>query len=139
MNQLIITAIAGFIFGIGLTVSEMINPNRVLNFLDITGDWDPTLLFTMGGALLVTFFSFRLILNKDKPLLANHFNLPSKLYVDRNLVGGATLFGIGWGMTGYCPGPAVASLGLGMTDSAIIVASIAAGFLLHKWIFDSNR
>ncbi len=135
MKQLFITAIAGFIFGIGLSVSQMIDPNRVLNFLDVTGNWDPTLLFTMAGALLVTLFSFRIILKTSKPLLANKFRLPSRSDIDYKLITGAALFGVGWGMTGYCPGPAVASLGLGSINSIIIVLSIASGFLLHKWFF----
>ena len=135
MKQLFITAIAGFIFGLGLSISQMINPDRVLNFLDVSGNWDPTLLFTMAGALMVTLFSFRITLKRNKPVLANNFRLPSRSDIDNKLVMGAALFGIGWGMTGYCPGPAVASLGLGSINSIIIVLSITSGFLLHKWIF----
>ncbi len=133
MKQLGIALLAGFIFGIGLSVSQMIDRNRVLNFLDVSGNWDATLLFTMLGALSVSFISFRIILNRNQPLYESSFKLPTRSDVDKNLLMGAALFGIGWGLTGYCPGPAVASLGLGLMDAAVVVVSISAGFLLHKY------
>lgn len=133
MKRLGIALLTGFIFGIGLSVSQMIDPNRVLNFLDVSGNWDPTLIFTMLGALSVSFVSFRIILNRNQPLYESSFKLPTRTDIDKNLLIGATLFGIGWGLTGYCPGPAVASLGPGLMDAAVVVTSISVGFILHKY------
>jgi len=135
MNKIIISSISGTLFGIGLGVSEMINPNKVLAFLDVAGNWDPSLAFVMCGALLVTTIIFRLILKRDRPIFDHHFRLPTKQELDPHLIGGAALFGIGWGMTGYCPGPAIAGIGLGLQEPIIMVLAIIAGFHAHKIIF----
>lgn len=110
MIRLLASFAVGSLFGVGLLVSQMTNPAKVLAFLDVTGNWDPSLAFVMGGALLVTFFGYRLVLEKTKPVLANKFRLPTRTDIDYRLVGGAALFGIGWGLVGLCPGPALASL-----------------------------
>jgi len=114
----------------------MINPNKVLAFLDVTGNWDPSLAFVMAGALLITTITFRLILKRDRPIFDHHFKLPTKQELDPHLIVGAALFGIGWGMTGYCPGPAIAAIGLGLQEPIIMVLAIIAGFHAHKIIFD---
>lgn len=106
----VMALVSGVLFGIGLTLSDMINPARVLGFLDVAGSWDPTLAFVMGGALLVTFPAFQLVKKLQKPLCSAQFQLPTSHVIDRRLVGGAALFGIGWGLVGFCPGPAIAAL-----------------------------
>ena len=110
MAKLLVNIVAGAIFGLGLVVSGMSNPAKVIGFLDITGDWDPTLAFVMGGAILVAFPAFRLVFRLKRPVLAERFDLPEKTAVDARLVGGSALFGVGWGLSGFCPGPAVVAL-----------------------------
>ena len=105
-----ISFISGLLFGLGLAISNMLNPQRVLAFLDIFGVWDPTLAFVMGGALLITVPSFAKVLKRKKPLFASIFELPIKTDIDRSLIIGAVLFGLGWGLAGLCPGPAIAAL-----------------------------
>lgn len=102
--------LSGLLFGLGLTVSNMVNPQRVLAFLDIFGTWDPTLAFVMGGAVLITMPGFYLTLKREKPLFSEIFSLPVKAEIDRPLLLGAGLFGLGWGLVGLCPGPAIAAL-----------------------------
>jgi hypothetical protein len=130
--------IAGLLFGAGLAVSGMVNPMKVLNFMDLFGRWDATLLLVMGAALVVTFLGYRLVFARGKPLYADAFALPPPAPVDAKLVGGAALFGLGWGLSGFCPGPAVASLVFGRLESFIFVIAMAAGIiasriLSHHW------
>ncbi len=99
---------AGLVFGFGLALSGMTHPEKVLNFLDVAGTWDASLLFVLGGAVGVTLLSFRLVLRQKKPLLAERFFITQETHIDRPLIVGAILFGIGWGVSGYCPGPAIA-------------------------------
>jgi uncharacterized membrane protein YedE/YeeE len=134
MNKLFITFLSGLIFGIGLSLSQMINPVKVIEFLDITGDWDPSLAFVMMGALAITLLSFKWVLKQPKPLLEDDFHVSKRTDIDKALLGGAALFGIGWGMTGYCPGPAVAGLALGSVEAVVMVLAIYAGFFSHKWL-----
>ena len=136
MKQNLISLLCGIIFGIGLSLSQMINPNKVLNFLDITGNWDPTLIFVMMGALAVAFVSFRWVLKRPAPLLAESFHISKNASLDKPLVLGAAIFGIGWGMSGYCPGPAVANLGLLSLESVIVVVAIYLGFFACNRYFD---
>lgn len=133
MKKVFIALISGIIFGLGLSLSQMINPNKVINFLDISGDWDPSLAFVMLGALLVSFISFRLILKKPEPILEESFHLSKHSNIDKPLLVGAAIFGIGWGISGYCPGPAVANLGTGNLEALVMVVSIYAGFFFQKW------
>ncbi len=123
---------AGLLFGAGLTISQMVNPEKVLAFLDVSGNWDPSLAFVMGGALAVCLITFRLILKRAAPLWADEFSLPGRSDIDRPLLLGATLFGIGWGIGGYCPGPAIASLGFGLIEPLVVTISIIAGIYLHQ-------
>jgi uncharacterized membrane protein YedE/YeeE len=130
MKLLIVTFIAGILFGIGLTVSEMVDPARVSGFLDIAGAWDPTLLLVMGGALAVTLPTFPLIQKRQRPLFIDKFSLPTKNDLDWKLISGAVLFGIGWGISGFCPGPALSALITGMPEVIYFVLAMAAGQLL---------
>jgi len=122
----------GLLFGLGLTVSQMINPAKVLNFLDLAGQWDPSLALVMAGALAVTALGYRLVLAKEAPLFAGRFAVPTRRDVDPRLIAGSALFGIGWGLAGFCPGPAITALGLGRLDVLLFVAAMAAGMGLHR-------
>ena len=136
MGRMIVALPAGTLFGLGLAVSGMMNPAKVIGFLDVAGDWDPTLIFVMGGALLITVPAFRLILNRQRPILADGFALPTKSAPDARLLGGAALFGVGWGLSGFCPGPAVAALVTGLTPVFAFVAAMMAGMTLYAWVFE---
>ena len=118
----------------GLALSNMIDPDKVLNFLDVTGDWDPSLGLVMTGALSVSFLAFRYIPRRDSPLFDNQFRLPTRTDIDKPLLIGAGLFGIGWGMAGLCPGPALANLGFGGMNSMIFVLSMIVGLVAHRYI-----
>ena len=124
----------GFIFGLGLAISGMMNPAKVIGFLDVAGNWDPTLAFVMGGALLVAVPAYRLILGRGHPALAGAFSLPAKTRLDAPLVLGSALFGVGWGLVGFCPGPAVAAVVTGLPAVLGFVAAMLAGMALHAWI-----
>lgn len=126
--KLFLSALAsGFIFGLGLAVSEMTDPARVIGFLDFAGAWDPTLAFVMGGALAVALPGFAAVLRRRRPLLGAHFSVPAKREVDAPLVAGAAIFGVGWGLSGFCPGPAVAALSTLVPSVAMFVAALVAG------------
>ena len=133
MNKLI-SLIAGIIFGIGLVISEMVNPAKVLGFLDLFGNWDPSLAFVMIGALIVSSPLFHLIKNKDKPLLAEKFNYSKNKEVNNKLIIGSVLFGAGWGLGGLCPGPAISSVALLNINSIIFVFAMFIGFYLVKFV-----
>jgi len=132
MNKLI-SLIAGIIFGIGLVVSEMVNPAKVLAFLDLFGNWDPSLAFVMIGALVVSSPLFHLIKNKEKPLLTEKFNYSNIKEINNKLIIGSALFGAGWGLGGLCPGPAISSLALLNINSIIFVFAMFIGFYLVKF------
>lgn len=129
--SLLIAGFTGILFGLGLSFSEMINPVRVLGFLDISGNWDPTLLFVMAGALIISIPGFQFARRLQRPVCANQFNAPTKTAIDKPLLGGAALFGIGWGLAGLCPGPAVVNLGTLNPMVFVFVASMAVGM----WCF----
>ncbi|MGJ0430234.1 DUF6691 family protein [Methylobacter sp.] len=133
MKRILLALLSGILFGIGLSLSQMVNPDKVLGFLDIAGNWDPSLMFVMIGALAVAFVSFRWVLKRPAPILDDGFHVSKRREIDKPLLLGAGLFGIGWGMTGYCPGPAVSGLGLGTLEALVMVASIYAGFFAQKW------
>lgn len=118
---------SGIVFGLGLSISEMINPARVIGFLDIAGQWDLTLMLVMGSALAFTLIGFPLITRKAHPVLAEKFTLPTKKSLDLPLISGAVLFGIGWGLAGLCPGPAIAGLASLEPDVFLFVAAMIAG------------
>jgi uncharacterized protein len=129
--------LAGLIFGFGLALSGMTHASKVLGFLDVTGNWDPTLLFVMGGAVAVTAIAFRFVLRRRAPVLAEKFTLPTARHVDAPLVIGAALFGIGWGIGGYCPGPGVALLAAHGWETWVFIPSLLLGALLHR-VFKSS-
>lgn len=124
--------LSGLLFGLGLAVSNMVNPQRVLAFLDIFGVWDPTLAFVMGGALLVTVPGFFLVLRRKQPLFSERFSLPLQANIDKSLILGALLFGLGWGLSGLCPGPAIAAL-VSLDASLFMFCAV---MLLSWWLTD---
>jgi len=125
----------GALFGFGLALSGMLEPTRVRGFLDITGAWDPTLAFVMGGALLVTGIAFPIVLRRAGPVLDSRFFVPARSDLDAPLLAGAALFGVGWGLAGLCPGPALAVLGLAFRSAW----PFAAGMALGMWIYARVR
>jgi uncharacterized protein len=131
--SIIINLIAGLIFGVGLIVSGMANPAKVLNFLDLTGTWDPSLAFVMGGAVLVTLVGYRLTFLRATPLFDVQFHLPSARTIDRRLVIGSALFGIGWGLGGLCPGPALTALLLMAPGALAFVPAMIVGIAVARW------
>ena len=133
------SAIAGLLFGAGLAVSGMVNPMKVLNFLDLFGTRDFTLVFVMGGGLLTTMIGYQLLFRRDKPFFTDRFDLPGTTLIDARLVGGAALFGLGWGISGVCPGPAIAGLVFGNSLSFIFVIAMAAGILLARFATNARN
>jgi uncharacterized membrane protein YedE/YeeE len=127
---------AGLLFGLGLAVSQMVNPQKVQAFLDVTGDWDPSLALVMGGALAVTAIAFRLVLRRKTPVFGGRFALPAGGRIDRRLLAGAAIFGAGWGLAGYCPGPALAALSRPGVESIVFVIAMLAGSLLCRLLFE---
>ena len=134
MTALVFALGSGFVFGTGLWISGMANPKKVLGFLDVTGNWDASLLLVMGGAVAVTLIGFRLVLRNKKPLFEENFHLPQHSDIDFPLVAGAAVFGIGWGIAGYCPGPAITALSTLSTESIVFVAAMVVGSLLHRLV-----
>ena len=128
----LISLICGIIFGIGLVVSEMINPSKVLGFLNFFGDWDPSLAFVMLGALIISSPFFHLFKNNKKPIFTESFSYSNNKKINKNLIIGSSLFGAGWGLIGLCPGPAIASLALFNINSAFFVIAMFVGFYLVK-------
>jgi uncharacterized membrane protein YedE/YeeE len=125
---------AGAIFGLGLGVSGMTLPAKVKGFLDVTGDWDPTLVMVMVGAIAVHFVLFRLILRRRAPLFDARFHVPTRRDIDLRLLGGAALFGVGWGLSGQCPGPALTNLATGAPTALVFVAAMAAGMVIQRLV-----
>lgn len=132
MKFSIAALLSGALLGLGLAMSGMTDPRIVLGFLDVFGDFDPTLAFVLGGAVTTTGLLFRLVLRRGSPVLADTFQLSSLKHVDRKLLAGAALFGIGWGIAGYCPGPALAGLGIGSVEALWFIPAMLAGILLHR-------
>ena len=132
MRQLALSLISGSLFGAGLAVSGMMDPSRVRGFLDIAGSWDPTLAFVMGGATLVMAIAWLIQRRMQRPLTETEFALPGTQLIDRRLLSGAVLFGIGWGLAGLCPGPAIASLSVNPLPAAIFVGSMIGGMSIFK-------
>ncbi|MBA3390987.1 MAG: YeeE/YedE family protein [Rubrobacter sp.] len=139
MPRLIVALFSGALFGLGLAVSGMANPQKVIGFLDVAGEWDPTLAFVMGGALLVAGPAFRLIFRRRRPVLSGDFELPVKTKVDARLIWGSALFGVGWGLSGFCPGPAVVALvpalATGIVPVFAFVIAMVAGMAIYERTF----
>ena len=138
MLPILVALATGLLFGAGLAVSQMVDPAKVLGFLDFGGiaanSWDPTLALVMGGALAVTVCAFAWARRRGAPLLVANYDLPKQSRVDGTLLAGALLFGLGWGLVGYCPGPAIAGLAYGSVKTVIFVAAMLAGMLLHQFL-----
>jgi len=132
MRQILAALFAGALFGLGLTVSRMIDPAKVLGFLDVAGEWDPSLALVLAGAAGTAAIGYRLVLGRGAPLFAGSFNLPTRSDIDLRLLGGAALFGVGWGLVGLCPGPALVGLGVAFGPVAVFVISMLAGMALFR-------
>ena len=133
MMKLISSAVIGAIFGIGIAISGMANPAKVLNFFDVFGAWDPSLAFVMGGALITTAIGYRVIFRRqNKPVYAEMFHVPAHADIDRRLVFGSAGFGVGWGIAGFCPGGAIPALGLGYSETFIFIGAMIAGIVLAR-------
>jgi len=130
LMQRLTALVAGLLFGVGLTFSGMVNPAKILNFLDLFGSFDASLILVMGAGLIVAMLGYRLAFAQGRPLFADVFHLPTVKDIDAQLVGGAVIFGLGWGLSGFCPGPAIASLVLGHVESLIFVVAMAVGMLV---------
>lgn len=124
--------LAGLIFGGGLIISQMVNPDKVISFLDIFGNWDPSLALVMGAALIVTAVGYRLVWRRSKPLAADQFQIPTNKTIDKKLAMGAILFGIGWGLVGLCPGPAIAALLFGGSPIIIFLGAMVVGMVIFE-------
>ena len=127
MKSLLAAFAAGLLFAVGLAISGMTQPTKVVGFLDVTGNWDPSLALVMVGALAVYVVAFPLITKREGPLLAGAFDIPTRRDFTAPLIGGAVLFGLGWGLAGFCPGPAVAAVGAGMGEAWLFVATMLTG------------
>ncbi len=132
--KLISAFFCGWLFALGLGIAGMTQPSKIIGFLDVAGAWDPSLLFVMGGAVALGFFSFHLVLKRPAPLFEERFMLPKPAGIDGRLLSGSAIFGIGWGMSGYCPGPALVSLATGNLTVIVFVAAMVAGLGLGRWL-----
>ncbi len=138
-SKSIVALMAGVLFGAGLVVGGMTDPGKVIGFLDLAGPWDPSLAFVMGAALCVTLPVFQLFKGRGRPLLESRFFLPTKTDLDPQLLGGSALFGIGWGIAGLCPGPAIANLVTGVPEILAFVVAMVAGMWLRDRVARSGR
>ncbi|CAN7600840.1 DUF6691 family protein [Devosia sp. LjRoot3] len=134
MQRTLIAGVVGLIFGTGIALSGMANPAKVLNFFDIAGTWDPSLAFVMGGALLVTAIGYRLVFRRAKPVCETKFHVPTNRKPDLPLIAGSAVFGIGWGISGFCPGGAIPALGLGEASAWAFVGAMLVGIFAARSI-----
>ncbi len=132
--RLLAAFVIGTIFGVGIMISGMINPAKVLNFFDLAGSWDPSLAFVMGGALLVAIPGYRLVWRRSGPIFDTAFHMPTKRDLDKRLIGGSAVFGIGWGIAGFCPGGALPAIGTLRADVLVFIAALIAGILLARML-----
>lgn len=130
--RLFTSYLIGLVFGVGIAISGMANPAKVLNFFDIAGTWDPSLAFVMGGGLIVTFIGYRFVLKRPAPLLSVSFQLPTRRDLDMPLIAGSAVFGVGWGIAGFCPGGALPALGTGRMEVFAFVAALLVGIFAAK-------
>lgn len=140
MTRILFGLVAGLVFGCGLVIAGMSNPGKVLNFLDVAGAWDPSLIFVMAGATITTFIGYRLAWQRTAPVANPTFDVPSSKAIDAPLLAGALLFGLGWGISGFCPGPAWTALGMGATGTLAFVPAMLVGlFLSTRTDFVKNK
>lgn len=131
--RLVLSYLAGLIFSVGISVSGMINPAKVLNFFDIAGHWDPSLAFVMGGALAVTSLGYGFLFRRQRPVFASSYNLPDTQLINARLLGGAALFGIGWGIAGFCPGGALPALGaFNLQAGLFVIATLSGMWIIQR-------
>ncbi|MFU8804113.1 MAG: DUF6691 family protein [Bradymonadaceae bacterium] len=134
IRQLLVLA-SGFLFALGLGIAEMTRPEKVLGFLDVAGHWDPSLAFVMGGAIVVYAIAFQIARRRDRPAFASHFRIPSRTDIDPPLLIGAATFGVGWGLAGFCPGPALVAGAAGLATALFFLPALVAGILAHRLLF----
>lgn len=134
MKTSLAALLAGILFGIGLAVSGMLIPDKVLNFLDIAGHWDPSLALVMGGALAITIPGYFVVTKRSKPVFADGFSLPTSRDIDAKLLAGAAMFGVGWGLSGLCPAPALVNITTAFVDVLAFVSAMLVGMLVHKMV-----
>lgn len=139
MKENLMALLAGLLFGLGLGLSQMMDRDRVLGFLDVSGIWDPTLLFVLGGAVTVTVITFRFVLRFSQPILVDRFDLPTKKDIDKPLIIGAAIFGVGWGIAGYCPGPGITALVLGIWNPILFTVAFLLGSLTYRWYSTESK
>jgi uncharacterized protein len=132
MKQVVAALICGMIFGLGIAISGMGNPAKVINFFDVLGTWDASLAFVMGGALVTTAVGYRLVFGRGAPLMDTQFHLPTAHTIDAPLIGGAAVFGIGWGIAGFCPGGAIPALGFAPWPTALFLVAVIGGMMLAR-------
>lgn len=132
--KILFALFTGLVFGAGIAISGMMDPAKVLNFFDIAGTWDLSLAFVMGGAVLVTFIGYRLVWRREKPLFDDRFQVPTSTVLDARLIGGSALFGIGWGIAGFCPGAAIPALGTGRWEVALFLVAVVVGFYIRRLV-----
>lgn len=137
--RFVLIYLIGVIFGTGIVLSGMANPAKVINFFDVAGSWDPSLAFVMGGALIVTAIGYRLVFGRQRPIFEGRFNLPTARNLDARLLGGSAVFGIGWGISGFCPGGALPALGTGKPEVFIFVAAMLAGIFGARYLQSLSR
>ena len=131
--------LSGLVFGLGLIVSGMANPAKVLGFLDLAGAWDPSLSLVMAGAILVGFFAFLVAKNRTRSFIGAEMKLPTASAIDRRLLAGSVLFGAGWGVAGFCPGPGLVALGMGEPKALVFVAAMLIGMVIFTWRENRQR
>jgi hypothetical protein len=136
MKSMMVAILCGLLFGAGLVVSDMVNPARVLAFLDVTGAWDPSLALVLGGALIPSSLAYLIRRRMAAPFVATSFDVPTGRTIDRRLITGAALFGVGWGVVGLCPGPAIAALTTGRWQILLFVAAMVGGMVLFRVLHD---
>ena len=129
--RILMSLAAGLLFGLGLAISGLLNPAKVKAFLDVTGAWDPSLIFVLGAGVVVVFIGYRMAFAIKKPLFDDQLHLPTKTRIDRPLIIGSSIFGVGWGLAGFCPGPAIASLSLGLLPAVIFAVAMFIGMVTH--------
>jgi uncharacterized protein len=132
--KLVLLYLSGLIFGVGISISGMANPAKVINFFDVAGTWDPSLIFVMGGALVTTFIGYRYVLRRPAPMFGVRFVLPTKRDLDLPLIGGSAVFGVGWGIAGFCPGGSIPALGTGDGSVILFTVALLAGIILATWV-----
>ncbi len=143
MARIIVALLMGLVIGAGLTVSQMVNPRKILDFLDLLaipeGAWDPSLALVMAGAVVTAALGYRLAFRRSRPLFAEKFAVPTRRDIDIRLIGGAVLFGLGWGLVGFCPGPALSALAIGGLTVLIFVTAMVTGMALYYVLFERTK